>query len=162
MRVLIAYRSRYGTTASCARALASLLRSPSEIVDLGRTRAIDLQPFDVVVIGGSIYGGKILRQVPAFCERNREALLDKRIGVFICCLYQGEHARMQLRAAFPGWVLERSFAHALAGGELVHSKLTLIDRLLVQRLPQGRRDILRLNPEALQALADAVNALAAT
>jgi len=162
MRVLIAFGSRYGTTASCARALAGMIRSPSVILDLARSRAADLKLFDVVIIGGSIYGGKLLRHVTAFCERHQDALLGKRIGVFICCLYQGDHARLQLRDAFPPWLLERSFAHALAGGELFYSRLNLLDRLLVRGLSRGRRDVMRLNPEALQALADAVNALEAT
>ncbi len=107
VKVLIAYRSRYGTTASCARALAGMIRPQSVIVDLARSRAVDLKPFDVVLIGGSIYGGKILPPVRSFCERNRETLLERKVGLFICCFYQGEHAREQLRNAFPDWLRER-------------------------------------------------------
>ena len=162
MKVLIAYRSRYGTTASCARALAGMIRSGSETIDLARTRTVDLSPFDVVLIGGSVYGGRILPQVTSFCERHRDALREMRVGVFLCCLYQGEHARTQMREAFPDWLLDRCFAYALAGGELVYAKLSLLDRMLVRSVTRGRRDILRMNPEALRALADAVNALAAT
>ena len=61
MKVLIAYRSKYGTTAACARELAERIRGGAELVDLGRRCAPDVAAFDVVLIGGSIYGGKIQR-----------------------------------------------------------------------------------------------------
>ncbi len=147
MSVLIAFRGRYGTTAGCARDLAALLRSPCTLADLARTPSVDISSFDTVVIGGAIYGGKILPPVTDFCERHRDELLEKKVGVFICCLSRGAHARAQLAEAFPEWLLARTFAQAFAGGEIRRARLSLLDRLLVRRLapdkgryfPPGRR-----------------------
>ena len=160
MKVLIAFRSRYGTTEGCARDLAAMLRAPSVRVDLARTRSVDFTPFDVVLIGGSIYGGRILPPVTDFCERHRDALVERKVGVFICCLAKGAHARAQLEEAFPTWLLARTFAQAFAGGEIRRARLSLLDRLLVRRLPQAKGDVSLLDAAALRALADAVNSLA--
>jgi menaquinone-dependent protoporphyrinogen oxidase len=157
--VLIAYRSKYGTTARCARILAERITAPTELVDLNAVRNPDVTRFDVVLVGGSIYGGKIQRQVPAFCERNREKLMLCHVGLFLCCLSHGERALAQLQSAFPEWLLAHAFARSLPGGELRYTSLTLADRLLVRGLTRSLSDISLLKIDALETLGDAVNGL---
>jgi menaquinone-dependent protoporphyrinogen oxidase len=118
-----------------------------------------VKEYDVVLIGGSIYAGKLQRKVVAFCEKNRFALLQRRVGVFLCCLYQGEEALMQLQAVFPDWLLAHSFARVLPGGEVHYDRLTFLDRLLVRSLPHPAGDISRMRPQALDELAAAVKSL---
>ncbi len=76
---------------------------------------MNVRDYDVVLIGGSIYAGKMQRTVVSFCERNRAALLQRSVGIFLCCLYQGEDALMQLQSAFPDWLLAHAFARVLPG-----------------------------------------------
>jgi menaquinone-dependent protoporphyrinogen oxidase len=158
VKVLIAYRTRYGTAAECARSLVRRIAAESRLVDLALVRKPDVSAFDVVLIGGSVYGGKIQREVTSFCEREREVLLKKKVGLFLCCLYRGEHAKAQLREAFPQWLHSHAFAAALPGGELRFGSLRLLDRLLVRGLPHPPGDVLLLDPQALEDLAAAVNA----
>ena len=159
MRVLIAFRSRYGTTEACSRSLAGQLKADTECVDLARRGNIDARPFDVVLIGGSIYGGKIQREVTWFCDRGREALLERRVGIFLCCLYRGERAQAQLKAAFPSWLTAHVFANGLFGGALRYDRLSFLDRLLVRGLGQPAGDVSTVRAEAIEAMAEAVNAL---
>ncbi len=159
MSVLIVFRSRYGATARCARILSERIRSRTTVVDLGAVRRPGVTDFDVVLVGGSIYGGKVQRDVPAFCERNREALLGRSVGLFLCCLSEGEHAAQQLEGAFPPWLLAHAFARSLPGGELHYRALRPLDRLLVRSVTSSRHDVSRIRIDALDGLADAVNAL---
>jgi menaquinone-dependent protoporphyrinogen oxidase len=160
VKTLIAYRTKYGTTASCARQLARKIGAEVTVADLATAAAPDVAAHDVVLIGGSIHAGKIQRQVVSFCERNRAALLARKVGVFLCCLYTGEDAAIQMQSAFPDWLLAHVFARAFPGGEIRYGSLTLIDRLLVRALPHPAGDVSRLNPAALDELAAAVKALA--
>jgi menaquinone-dependent protoporphyrinogen oxidase len=157
--VLIAYCSKYGTTARCARILAERITGQTELVDLRAVRDPDVARFDVILIGGSVYGGKIQRQVPAFCERNRDALLRRHAGIFLCCLSHGERAAAQVQGAFPEWLLAHAFARCLPGGELRYSSLTLADRILVRGLTRSLTDRSLLKIDALESLGDAVNGL---
>ena len=161
MKVLIAYKTKYGTTAACARFLAERIHAPTELCDLAATRRVDVGSFDVVLIGGSIYGGKIQRQVTSFCDQYRDFLLGRKVGVFLCCLYQGDHAVQQMKTAFPEWLLTHVFDTALPGGELHYDKLTLMDRLLVGALSHPRGDVSLLKTEVLEQMAAEVNALPA-
>jgi menaquinone-dependent protoporphyrinogen oxidase len=158
VKALIAFRTRYGTTAACARQIAGRLRAESMCVDLAEGKTPDVRGFDVVLIGGSMYGGKIQREVSWFCERNQEALLGRPVGIFLCCLYQGARAEAQLREAFPPWLAEHAFAGRVLGGELHYARLRLFDRLLVQSLPHPAGNVSRVHAQEIEALAQATNA----
>ena len=101
MRVLIAYRSRYGATQSCAQFLADRVSAETVLHDLrlpGRPSPAD---FDVILVGGSIYGGKIQREIGSFCDQERERLLSKKVGLFICSFYDGERGMAELQGLIP-------------------------------------------------------------
>ncbi len=158
-RVLIAYRSRYGATEACARKLAERLGGETVIHDLRTRPAPDVRAFDAVLVGGSIYAGKIQREVGAFCERQREALSAVPVGLFICCLFEGEKAREELNAAFPPWLAAHAFAREVLGGELRVEKLSRIDRFLAKSAIRPLRDISGIREDVLEALVKAVTAL---
>lgn len=144
MKTLIAYRTQYGTVRRCAELLCKGLPGDVVLVDLKDQKKAGVTDYDVVLIGGSIYGGLIQREVVSFCGRNREALLQKKVGLFICCLYQDERAEEQLRSSYPQWLLDHSFARYALGGMLDLEKLKPMDRFLVERLGEfhGSRDLL--------------------
>ena len=160
MRTLIAYRTKYGTAAACARTLAEKIGGETALADLADARDVNLREYDVVIIGGSIYAGKLQRKVVSFCERNRRILLQRPVGIFLCCLYEGEEAVLQLQSAFPDWLLAHAFARALPGGEVHYDRLTFLDRLLVRSLPHRTGDFSRMRPEALDELAAAAKSSA--
>jgi menaquinone-dependent protoporphyrinogen oxidase len=159
VRVLIAYRSRYGATESCARALAAKISSETVLHDLRVRSTPPVGDFDVVLIGGSIYGGRIQREVEPFCDRERQKLLSRNVGLFICCFYQGERGLAELASAFPPWLAAHAFARELFGGQLSLEKLSLLDRLLVRGLVRPAHDIRAIRPEAIERLAAHVNSL---
>ncbi len=160
MRTLIAYRTKYGTAAACARTLAEKIGGETALADLADARDVNLREYDVVIIGGSIYAGKLQRKVVSFCEKNRRILLQRPVGIFLCCLYEGEEAILQLQSAFPDWLLAHAFARALPGGEVHYDRLTFLDRLLVRSLPHRTGDFSRMRPEALDELAAAAKSSA--
>jgi menaquinone-dependent protoporphyrinogen oxidase len=159
VKVLIAYRSRYGATESCARILAARIDSETVILDLRGTHHPSLEGFDVVLLGGSIYGGRIQREIPAFCDRERERLLSRKVGLFLCCFYTGERGMAELQEAFPPWLTAHAFDREILGGELLLKRLSLLDGLLVRSLVHPARDVSAIRRDAIEGLAAAVNAL---
>ena len=157
MKVLVAYRSKYGTTESCAHALAERIKAETTLVDLRARRTADPRAFDVVLVGGSIYGGRIQREVTSFCEGQSDLLMGKKVGLFLCCLSRGEHAQEQLQGAFPDRLAAHAFARSLFGGDLHYERLTFVDRLLVRGLPRPPRGTSLIDTAAIAAMADLVN-----
>ena len=119
MNILIAYGTRYGYTARQARLLADRIGPTAQSLDLKRAGRLTLQPYGTVLIGGSVYGGTIRREVISFCEARREELLTRRVGLFLCCLHRGGKAEEQMAASFPPWLLTHAF------GPVSYTHLTL-------------------------------------
>ncbi|HUV09280.1 MAG TPA: flavodoxin domain-containing protein [Spirochaetia bacterium] len=157
MKILIAYRSKYGFTEECVRSLKRGIEGETILVDLKAERNPETAPFDIVLLGGSIYGGMIQREVTAFCSRNRESLLAKPVGLFLSCLYRGEKAREQFESSFPGWLLAHAFGRYHMGGEIVLEKLGLIDRFLIRRFAGQREDKTENRGQVVADICRAVN-----
>ena len=153
MSILIAYRTRYGTTERYARLLADRLPGESRLADLGHASRLSPGDYELILIGGPIYGGTILPGISSFCERHREELLSRPVGLFICCLYEGERAQAQLDSAFPDWLSLHAFGRWALGGEVRLDRLNLLDRFLVRGLIRVERDIAKMRPEAVEPIA---------
>jgi menaquinone-dependent protoporphyrinogen oxidase len=151
--ILIAYRTRYGTTERYARLLAERLPGESRLADLRHASRLSPGDYGLILLGSPIYGGTILPGLGSFCERHREELLSRPVGLFICCLYEGERARAQLDSAFPDWLSLHAFGRWVLGGEVRLDRLNLLDRFLVRRLIRVQRDIAKMRPEAVDPIA---------
>lgn len=152
MRTLIAYRTRYGTTERYARWLAERLPGQTDLADLGKHGKAPLEHYDVIILGSPIYEGLPLRGISTFCERNRQVLLQKKVGLFICCLLEGRRALEELASAYPDWLSLHAFGRYVLGGEVRLSRLALWDRFLVRRLGRLDVDIAKARPEALEEI----------
>jgi menaquinone-dependent protoporphyrinogen oxidase len=159
MSVLIAYRTRYGTTGKCAGLLRDRLSAETHIADLKREREPEIEPHDTVILGGSIYGGTIQQDLISFCEYHREALLERRVGLYLCCLYQGEKARQQIHATYPSWLVAHASLMSSFGGEIEIGQLSLLDRLVVRNLFGYKHDISLLDMGEVERFAQSVNTL---
>lgn len=157
MTTLIAYASKYGTTRSCAEKIAEQLPGAIELLDLKRARLDSLDRFDAVVIGGAIYAGKVMASVPSFCERNRNALLERGVGLFVCCLYEGETAQSELDEAFPGWLNAHAVVRRPVGGAVNYAGLGVVDRYLARKVAHITEDIRTVKDEELSAIAAAMS-----
>lgn len=157
MKTLIAYASKYGTTRRSAETIAGRLSGEVDLVDIRRTRELSFEEYDSVVVGGPIYAGKVMGIVPAFCEKNREKLLARTVGLFVCCLYGGETALSELDEAFPPWLNAHAVIRRPVGGAIEFSRLKPIDRYLARKVARMTGDIDTVRDEELSAIAAAVD-----
>ena len=69
-KTLIAYATKHGSTEECARSLAGKMNSESDLLNLKEKKHVDLNAYDKIIIGGSIYAGRIQIEVSEFCSKN--------------------------------------------------------------------------------------------
>jgi len=148
---LIVYGTRYGTSAECARRLGERLSGSADLADVRTAATIERR--ELVVIGGPIYGGKLLPAVSRYCDAHREALLSTTVGLFICCLYSGEAAEAELTSAFPPWLFAHARSRKVFGGSVHLKELRLIDRYLVRKVARVEGDIAAIDDSAIAAMA---------
>ncbi|MCK5786311.1 MAG: flavodoxin, partial [Candidatus Sabulitectum sp.] len=84
MSTVILYTTKYGTAAKCAGILKEKTSEETQIINLKESPDFNFKSYSSVILGASVYVEKIQKEMSAFCEKNREELLKKKVGLFIC------------------------------------------------------------------------------
>ena len=151
MQTLVIYASRYGCAADCAGYLKTHLPGDVTLVDIETsTQEFDLERFDTVVIGGSVYIGKVSKKLRAFCEKSLNLLLTKKIGIFLCCA-QTDQADAFLTSNFPAALLSHATTTKTFGSEVRLEKMRTMDRLLLKAVTKGDFSSFQISNENLEA-----------
>lgn len=156
MNTIIAYSTKYGCTEKCVMLLSKKLTGIVELYNLGDKKDIDLSQYDKVIIGGSIYAGKIRKEVSEFCSKNINALKEKKIGLFVCGMLI-EKADIELNDSFPQELLSNATAKDFFGGEFIFKKMNLIDRLIVNKVTKINKDTLSILEDKITGFAYLMN-----
>ena len=147
MNTLIIYASKYGSTADCAKYLQTGLTGTVSVVDIETVSAhtINLEPFDTVTIGSSIYVGSISKKMRAFCATFEEVLLKKRVAIFICCGFPAQLSAY-LSHNFSPALLEKATLAEPFGGEARLDKMKITDKLIMKTVAKETLPLEILQP----------------
>ncbi len=153
---LVAYASKTGATAEIAGWIGESLRRAGATVEVRTAGDVtSLEGFDAVIVGGPLYMGRVLKPVPAFFSRHRDALASKPVAVFIAGSSLGkddpkadQHGRSVAEAAAGGVSVA---AVGLFGGRFSPRGVPLIGRFLKNEKGEDTRD-----RAAIEAWADAL------
>lgn len=160
MSVLIIYGTKTGTSEKCAKYLADKLECAVTLVNARDGIKIDLAPYDTVIIGASVRMGHIASSVSKFMEDEEEALLKKRIALFMCCGFTDkENIDRQIELNFPPALRNHAVAIKCFGGELHTDSSNKLEKFVAKMAFRADGDI-DLTPEldykAMDELADII------
>lgn len=156
LKTLIAYSTKHGATRRYAEELARRLSGPVTVVDLHKDSGTDISGFDQVVIGSSIYAGQVSKEVRDFCALNLKALQQKRLGLFACCWQDGESARQQLRAAFPGELVSSAAVAESLGGDMNLAAMSFLERFVAKVIAKVKESASHYSEESVSRFAEAL------
>ena len=91
MKTLIASATGTGSSEKISTIIKEKL-GQADVYNLKTMPKLNLEEYDTVIIGGYIHAGRIAGPVKKFCRKNMEALLKKKLGLFISCMDEGENA----------------------------------------------------------------------
>jgi menaquinone-dependent protoporphyrinogen oxidase len=134
-------------------------------VDL-KKQMTDPSAYDRVILGSSIYGGQIQKEVRDYCKRYLDLLLQKRIGVYVTCLTrEEEQIRQFLKCGFPHELVGHFVSFCAPGGAIYFSKINFLESMLSKfflnkylkskglPLSDGKTDYVNLSKEILNKFA---------
>lgn len=159
MSTLIVYTSKYGCTEKCAELLSKELNGEVDIINLKRIRDINISKYEKIIIGGSIYIGKIQNEVTEFCSKNLEKLKEKRIGLFICGMQEGDAINTELNKNFNPVLIKIADAKECFGGEFIFNKMNFIDKFIVKRVSKVTSNKSNILKESIHKFAQAMNSI---
>lgn len=156
MSTLIAYASKYGFTKDCAGLLASKLKEKADLCDLAAS-CPDLSRYDTVVVGGSVYAGKLRKAAARFCAQNAGQLKDKKLGLFVCGMAEGEMALKEIESVFPAPLLAAAAAKSSFGGAFDFEKMNFFERFIMKRILGSGQSQKRLLEDNIERFAQKMN-----
>lgn len=133
MKILITYAGKNGATESCvARLCEKLAGKDVTAVHLGR-ESVDPSEYDMVILGSSIYFGRLRPEVRAFLKQYGDTLMQKRVALFLCCGMKEEYP-YYMEKLFPKALREHAFRTVFFGGTLRLEGLPFFDRVIVKSM----------------------------
>ena len=158
MKSLIVYCSTHGTTAKAAHLLRKRIEGDVIAINLDKTKLhSDLELFDSVLIGGSIHAGSIQGKIKKFMKEHEDVLRRKKLGLFLCCMREGQEAHTQFENAFPPSLREAAIAKGLFGGEFIFSKMNFFEKIIAKSVSGSTEEISHLDLGSINDFAETVN-----
>lgn len=157
MRTLIIFSSSHGTTEKAAQLLKKQLKGEVELINLKKLSNPPLTDYDSVILGSSIYAGSVKSNVKQFIKQNQKTLMTKHLGLFLCCMFEGEKSAQQFETTYPKELREHSKANGLFGGEFMVSKMNFIERQIVKKVAGVTSDVSKINVEEIERFAKKLN-----
>jgi len=153
MKTLIIYASKYGCTADCAINLKSRLNSDVTVLDIKNiSKNTNCSDYDTIIIGSSVYVGKIAKPLRGFCENNKDTLMKKRIGIFLCCALPEDVIKV-LNENFPSALLKHASTTKAFGSEARLDKMSFVDKMIIKAFTKGDFSKFKVSSERIDDFA---------
>lgn len=139
LKTLIVCATKYGATRICAEKIARSLPQKADIVQLGKDSVPPLSEYDAVILGSSVYMGRMRKEMAVFAKKNEAALLEKKLALFLCCIQDLEEPlKAQMESGFSKKLMSHACACRGLGGTVDMARLSRLDRFIMN-LILGRR-----------------------
>ncbi|WIV12391.1 flavodoxin domain-containing protein [Proteiniborus sp. MB09-C3] len=159
MNTLIVYASKYGFTEKCVELLSKELTGKVEIINLKKESNIDISKYERIIIGGSIYIGKIQKEVTEFCSKNLDKLREKRIGLFICGMQEGEAINTEFSQNFNPELIKITEAKEHFGGAFIFDKMNFLEKFIVKKISKITSDKSNMLENNIHRFAQVMNTI---
>lgn len=155
METLIVYASSHGTTEKVAKIIESKIGTTAKSINLKKNKKPDISQFKQIIIGGSIHAGTMQKKVKRFCNDNMVLLLEKRIGLFICCMDSTKEIQ-QIENAFPEILRNHAICKKSLGGEFLFDKMNALEKFIVKKVSGIDKTTSNIDYDKIEELANAI------
>ena len=135
-KILVAFATRYGSTAEVAEKIAATLRESGAVVDVRPVREVrSLNEYSTVVLGAPLYIGSWHEEAHRFLTTQHEALVGRSVAIFglgplSTSAEEMEGSRAQLDKELAKYPWLKPVAVEMFVGKYDPSKLSFAHRLI--------------------------------
>lgn len=157
MSTLIAYTTKYGCAKKCAELLSKELNNQTEMVNLKELKEFDLSKYQTIILGGSIYMGRIQKEMTEFCTKNLDQLKEKHLGLFICGMQEGEQVSTELSQNFLPELLNTAVVKECFGSAFIFDRMNFMEKLIVKKIAKVSSNQSKINEANISKFAQKMN-----
>lgn len=156
MKTLIIYSTRHGAAKKCVEVLQPQLEGELTVVNAKEDTIPDIQGFDRVIIGSSIYAGMIGKTIKKFVTANLDQLLKKASFLFVCGAFDNAE---YFPKNFPDSLCQHAQEKVNFGGELNTKDMGFLEKTIVKMVSAKEKTIPMIHEDRIKAFSEAVNAV---
>jgi menaquinone-dependent protoporphyrinogen oxidase len=152
MKTAIIYTSKHGTTAKVTQMIAGRLSSNQmSIIDLKKEKHPDVNSYNRIILGTSIYAGASSKAMQHFCKKNLETLKQKRLALFVCGMELDVTKQQQeLANAYPQELYKYAVSKCFAGGEFQFEKMNFFERAIIKRIAKTDKSVSQIREKDIE------------
>ncbi|MDR1725055.1 MAG: flavodoxin domain-containing protein [Bacteroidales bacterium] len=158
MNTAIIFTTKHGTTAKVAALIAEKLKdTDTKLFNLKEVKKIDIGNFECIILGTSMYAGNASKKLQTFIHKNQDALLNKKLGLFVCGMEQNlNNQQNELKKSFPQWLHQKAVAEQFCGGEFLFERMNFIERMIIKRIAKTNKSLSNILTENIDLLVTAM------
>lgn len=150
MKTLIVYATTHRCTEKISEQMKNYLGGNVTLVNLKKEPNPSIESYQRVIVGGSIHAGQIQKRVKEFCNHNLNELQKKELGLFICCMEEGENAGKQFDDAYPEELQRYAKATAIFGGAFDFDRMNFVEKMIVKKVAHIKHSRSKVDFEAVR------------
>ena len=150
MSALIIYTTTHGTTEKAALFIKKRWKEESVALNVKYDKLPAFESFDTIIIGVSVHMGTIPRKMRQILAKEEAAFLEKKLGLFMCCMYENIEAQLQFEQTFTESLRAHAHAQSFFGGELLFSEMNLFEKVIAKKVAGSSEDVSKLNYEEIE------------
>lgn len=155
MKTAILYGSKYGATESCAKKIASEINGQVELINLLEKKPQLLSGYDLVLMGGAVYAGKMADDVIRGIKDLK--LEETPYGLFICCKDDAKKAEGYLRFNLGDKIVDDAIMVEHLGHAIHLERMNFFARTAMKTMFKIKKSYSEFNSAAIHRVADQAN-----
>jgi len=156
MNTLIVYASKHGATERAAEKLSDKLNGNVDCVNLKKGIPESMNQYEKVILGTSVYGGKLHKEFVDFIEKNEHELKKKEYAFFVCCGFEAK-AETYLRENLADELVDKALFVKYFGQEIVWKKMKFYERAALKMVAKVKNDVHDIRDKDIEEAADFLN-----
>lgn len=155
MKTAIFYMSKHGCVEKAAFLLKEYLKDEKiDVYNLKKDKNIGLGNYNKIILGGSIHAGMIQKKIKTFYTKNLDVLLNKELGLFLCCMKEGKEAQKHFDFVFPESLRSHAKTIGLFGGEFIFEKMNFFEKFIIKKIAKTNKNISKFKKEEVKLFAE--------
>lgn len=159
MKTAIIYATKYGSVRKAAELLRGKLNGESLLVDVANGPVPSLDGCDTVILGGSVYIGRIQKKLSSYIQNNLNMLLTKRIGVFLCAaVTESGKQEKELKDAYPSGLYDHAVAKEVLGYSFDFDQMRFPDKFIISKMLGNTKNVSMFYDDRITQFVQKMNA----
>ncbi len=158
MNTLIVYATKHGATERAAKKLSEKLNGNVDCFNLKKNIPESMDGYERVVLGTSVYAGKLHKEFVEFIKKNEEKLKKKEYAFFVCCGFETK-AETYLRENFSDEIVDGALFVKYFGQEIVWKKMKLYERAAMIMVAKVKKDVHDIRDKEIEEAAEILDAV---